>query len=215
MPARLPVKPIRSRGAGGSRRGSALIELALVLTVALPLLFGITGVGVRLGRTVEGTQITRDVAHLYALGTDFSLAGTQAIARTLAGDFNLTATGNAVLIFSRIIVVYQTDCNTAGLQSCPNQGLPVFVQRIVIGNAGLRSSAYGTPPANYIDTSGNIKSADYCVQTSLVAQGFASVLTLAQSQSAWMVEGYFNMPELDLLSGGGTQVGGYYVRLVF
>ena len=61
----------------------------MYLSVAGPLLLGLTNVGVRLGRGIQATQVTRDVAHMYALGADFTLSGTQAIARTLASGFDL------------------------------------------------------------------------------------------------------------------------------
>src|ERR1019366_284782 len=161
-----------------------MIELALSLTVAFPLLLGVGAIGLRLGRTLQATQLTRDVAHMYALGADFSLTGTQAIASTLSRDFNLTGTGRAVLLFSTIFRVQQTDCTAAGLQTCPNLNLPVFTQRIAIGN------------------------------TALAAAGFDSVLLLAAGQSSTLVEGYFDMPDINFL-GFPNSGGGYYVRFLF
>jgi hypothetical protein len=189
-----------------------MLELALMLTVAVPLLLGVAGVGLQLGRTLSATQATRDVAHMYALGADFSQTGAKNIAAALSRDFTLTGTGNAVLILSRIAKAYQTDCNANNLKTCPNLGQTVFTQRIVIGNAGLRVSDFGTPPASYVDTSGNIKAIDYLQQTTLIASGFNAVLALQQGESARLAEGYFSMPELNLL---GTAGGGYYVRMLF
>jgi hypothetical protein len=42
--------------------------------------------------------------------------------------------------------------------SCPNLGQYVFIQRVVVGNASLFSSPFGTPSAGIIGTSGNIAS---------------------------------------------------------
>lgn len=212
MPVHLRGNASRGRARRRTAGGSALIEIALFLSLALPLLLSLTNVGVRLGRGIEVTQVTRDVGHMYALGADFTLSGTQAIVRTLASGFDLSGTGNGVLILSRITKVSQTDCTAAGLSSCPNLNLPVFTQRIVIGNQGLRYSTYGTPPPQYIGTQGNIASADYCKQSTLVASGFDSVIALAQDQVTWLTEGYFSMPDLNPL-GGSTR--GVYVRLVF
>ena len=197
-----------------SLRGTSAIEMALVVSVSVPVLLGVAGIGLRLGRTLEGMQVTRDIAHMYALGTDFSLSGTQAIAQTLSRDFTLTSSGNGVVILSRVIKVYQTDCNAAGVPSCPNLNQTVFAQRIVIGNSTLRQSGFGTPPSGYIDSSGNISSANYCKQASLIANGFDAVLSLLQGQSAYLAEGYYSMPEINLAYFGST-AGGYYVRLVF
>jgi hypothetical protein len=190
-----------------------MLELAMLLTVAVPMLLGVAGVGLQLGRTLSATQVTRDVSHMYALGADFSLPGAQNIAATLSRDFNLTNSGNAVLILSRVVKVYQADCDASSLKTCPNLNQAVFAQRIVIGNSTLRSSYFGTPPATYVDTSGNIKAIDYLQQSTLVAAGFNNVLTLQQGQSARMVEGYFSMPELNLTSTSGG--GGYYARMLF
>ena len=185
-----------------------------MVSVSVPILLGVAGIGVRLGRTLEGVQVTRDIAHMYALGTDFSLSGTQTIAQTLSRDFNLTPSGNGVVILSRVIKVYQVDCNAAGVPSCPNSGKPVFAQRLVIGNSTLRASAFGTPPGSYIDSKGDINSASYCSQASLIANGFDAVLSLLQGQSAYVAEGYYSMPEINLTYFGST-AGGYYVRLLF
>jgi hypothetical protein len=191
-----------------------MIELALGLSVLFPILLGVGAIGIRLGRTLQATQATRDIAHMYALGADFSLPGTQALARTLSREYNLSDTGRAVLLFSRIMKVQQTDCDAAGLRACPNLNLPVFTQRIVMGNPALRASQFGTPPAGYIGSSGMIASVDYCRQSTLIAAGFDSVLALGAGQSTTMVEGYFSMPDINFL-GFPDSGGGYYVRFLF
>lgn len=207
MPAHPRVRSVR-------RRGVATLELALAASFTIPLLLGLGAIGIRLGRTLQATQLTRDVAHMYALGADFSLPGTQAIASTLSRDFDLSSTGQAVLLFSRIEKVQQTDCTAAGLHTCPNLNLPVFTQRIAMGNTALSTSQFGTPPAAYIGSGGNILSVNYCQQSSLIAAGFDSVLALAAGQTATMVEGYFAMPDINFL-GFPNSGGGYYVRFLF
>ena len=206
--------PDHPRVRSARRRGVATLELALAASFTIPLLLGVGAIGIRLGRTLQATQLTRDVAHMYALGADFSLPGTQAIASTLSRDFDLSSTGQAVLLFSRLEKVQQTDCTAAGLHTCPNLNLPVFTQRITMGNTALMTSQFGTPPAVYIGSGGNILSVNYCQQTSLIAAGFDSVLTLAAGQTATMVEGYFAMPDINFL-GLPNSGGGYYVRFLF
>jgi hypothetical protein len=206
--------PAHPRVKAARRRGVATLELALAASFTIPLLLGVAAIGIRLGRTLQATQLTRDVAHMYALGADFSLPGTQAIASTLSRDFDLSSTGQAVLLFSRLEKVQQTDCTAAGLHTCPNLNLPVFTQRIAMGNTALLTSPFGTPPAAYIGSGGNILSVNYCQQTLLIAAGFDSVLTLAAGQTATMVEGYFAMPDINFL-GFPNSGGGYYVRFLF
>jgi hypothetical protein len=202
------------RGKLNRKRGSLTIELALAMSLVFPLLLGVGAIGLRLNETLEATQLTHDVAHMYAWGADFTLPGTQAVATTLGQNFNLTSTGTAMLLFSTIYVVQQTDCTAAGLSNCPNLNLPVFAQRVTLGNTSLYSSHFGTPPAAYIGTSGNIASADYCQYSSLVASGFSSVLALSGGQQATVVEGYFSMPDLSLLGYNGLG-GGYYARFLY
>jgi len=211
----LPVESGLRRQPSRAVRGSTMLELALILSVALPLLLGVTGVGVRLGNTLAGTQLTRDVGHMYALGADFSQPGVVNIAQALSTSFSLTSTGNAVLILSQIVQVYQADCTAASLKTCPNLNQPVLINRIVLGNSNLRASSYGTPPANYLDTSGNITSSNYLQQSQLIAAGFGAVMTLADGQIAYLTEGYYSMPQLDLLDPITNENGGYYVRFVF
>jgi hypothetical protein len=191
-----------------------MVELALGLTVLFPILLGVGAIGIRLGRTLQATQATRDIAHMYALGADFSLPGTQALASTLSREYNFSSTGKAVLLFSRIMKVQQIDCDAAGLHTCPNLNLPVFTQRIMMGNSSLRSSHFGTPPPAYVGTSGTISGVNYCQESSLIANGFNSVLALSRGQSTTMVEGYFSMPDINFL-GFPDSGGGYYVRFLF
>lgn len=194
------------------------MEFALVAIAAIPMLFGTVAMGVTLGRGVQSIQVTRDVGHMYGLGVDFTAAGAQAVVNKLAEDFDLTpATGNAVLIFSQIMTVYQADCNAAGLgASCGNVGSQVFVQRVVLGNTSLRSSSFGTPPSNYIGAKGNIAPVNYFQQTSLRANGFGAVLTQNQGDVAYVVEGFFMQPDLAFLAPGFAQANqGTYVRVIF
>jgi hypothetical protein len=213
LPAHLHADRSQSMRVCHAVRGSAMIELALYMSFAVPMLCGLTSVGVRLGRSILAIQVTRDTGHMYALGADFTLSGTQAIAQTLAGGFSLTSNGTAVLIFSRVTKVQQVDCTAAGLPNCPNLNQAVFTQQVVVGNSTLRSSNFGTPSSTYVGSKGMITSSNYCKQSSLIANGFEVVLSLQPGQASWMVEGYFIMPELNIFSAPNR--GGVYERLLF
>jgi hypothetical protein len=195
------------------------MEFALVIICAVPLFFGTVAVGVSLGRAEEAVQVTRDVGHMYANGVDFTSVQAQQLVSSLGSGFDLSASGNAVLIFSQITTVFAADCTNAGVSPCTNSGQPVFVQRVTIGNTSLKASAFGTPPAQYMDSLGNIKSSDYMAQGALVANGFGSVIAQNDGDVAYLVEGFFNMPDLSFLSVGfqGTNgtPGGFYVRAIF
>jgi hypothetical protein len=195
--------------------GNVIMEFALVMIAAIPMLFGLTAVGISLGRSIQAVQVTRDVAHMYGLGVDFTTPASTNVVASLAEDFNLDpASGNAVLMLSRVITVSAADCGT--VNPCPNLTFPVFTHRIVIGNASLRSSSFGTPPPAFIAPNGSISAAFYLTDSGLKATGFETVLVHAPGEEAWLVEGFFDMPDLNFLSPGlGDTTHGTYVRAIF
>jgi hypothetical protein len=104
--------------------------------------------------------VSRDIAAMYSRGIDFSKPATQAIARELASGFDTGDAGNTVIILSQIATVTSADCKAGGLgDHCANEGSPVFLNRIVIGNALLRPSNFGSP--GNMNGQGNIPSATY------------------------------------------------------
>ena len=169
-------------------RGSTAIEFALVLICVVPLFFGSVAIGLTVGNGVEATQVTSDVGRMYGDGTDFTSAAAQQLVTSLAQGYSLTATGNAVMIMSQITTVFAADCTNASVSPCTNAGSPVFTQRVVIGNSSLKRSAFGTPPSTYVDSLGNISAANYMTQTTLVANGFSSVLAQSDGDVAYVVE---------------------------
>jgi len=184
----------------------------------IPLFFGTMAMGITIGRGVEAVQVTRDIGHMYGEGLDFTTADAQQLATQLAHGFDLSAAGNALLIFSQITTVFPADCTAAGVSPCANSGLAVFKQRVTMGNTGLKVSAFGTPPATYIDSLGNIAVQDYLSQGSLVTSGFANLLVQADGDVAYVVEGYFQMPDFSFLSpgqSGASGTGGIYARAIF
>src|SRR5438876_11791605 len=120
------------------KKGNAMIEFGIVTLFLIPILFGTITFGVNLGNMLQSSQITRDVAHMYARAVDFSLSQNKNIAVNLVqgmGGMTVNA-GNGVLILSSIRKVYMADCTNAGLSAgaCTNLGNRVFSNRIVIGN---------------------------------------------------------------------------------
>src|SRR5450755_529680 len=140
------------------QRGSTLLEFAIVVPCLTMLFFGTIGLGIMLGRYIQAVQVCRDIAHMYSDGIDFTQTTPQnIIVQQLAAGTGMTATGgNGVIILSQIQTVYQADCTAAAVSPCTNAGLPVFTQRIVVGNASLRTSNFGTPSSSILDASGNI-----------------------------------------------------------
>ena len=207
--------PVRSR-----ERGSAIIEFALVSIVLIPLLFGMLGVGINMGRMVQAVQVSRDVGHMYGVGIDFSQTANQNIAVAIAPGMGMTTTsGNGVMILSEISQVYQADCNAANLaNNCTNIGQPVIINRIVIGNSSLSTSRFGTPSSSIVNSTGTISASNYITNNTAIATGFASVLTaagltLADGDVMYLSEVYFSTPDLSFLGTQASQ--GVYERSIF
>jgi hypothetical protein len=120
---------------------------------------------------------------MYSRGVDFTASGAAGEAQILAGNFGLTSAGNSVVILSTIQIETPAACLSAtGKKTCPNLNLPVFVQKIAMGNTSAYSSPFGTPTA-----SGALPA------TPGVANGYGTTVSAAaQANSPWAVAPNFN-----------------------
>ena len=205
-----------------NEKGNALLEFAAVSIVVIPLFFGMVGAGIQLGRMNEAVQICRDAAHMYARGVDFSQTANKNILVALATGSGMTvAGGNGVVIMSQVTKIYLADCTAAGLTSgqCTNLNQLVFINRIVTGNSGLRSSNYGTPLASLVNSQGNIAASDYLTKPSAVLTGSMVTelsdagLVLNDGDVAYVTEYYQSTPDLSFLGTSGS--GGVYAKAIF
>lgn len=212
----------------GRRRGAALVEFALVATILLPLLFGTVNLGFNLSRSVQVSQVVRDIGHLYVRNLDFSLTASNDLAVRLASGLGMTANGgDGVLILSRVMYITDAQCTDGGvsLGACTNNNKPVVTQRFVIGNSGLRASAFATPASNIVlaaDDSGSgfkkgeILPVDYLTNTTAAAAGFTSVLAgMTGGEAAYVVEGYFKTNGWNFSQDYSANADGIYARVVF
>ena len=194
-------------------RGSALVEFVLAsVLLIIPLLFGTFIFGMRLVRANQVAEVCRDAGHMYAYGVDFSQSSSQNMLVTLAQGLNITTTGgNGVIILSTITYIASNDCIAGGYPSgnCPNVNNTVFTKRIVIGNPSLyinsqlQQSAFGTPAAAIVDSSGNISSSYYLSNSSAIAANFENVIPIGSGQFAYVAEAFFGAPDFNLLNPGG------------
>jgi len=199
------------------------VEFTLSLLFLVPLLIGTLVFGFRLVRAQQIGQITRDLAHMYSRGVDFTQAGAAGNAQTLSGPFSLTSAGNSVVIFSTIQIETSAACQVAiGSTTCPNLNQPVFTQQVAIGNAGANGSAFGTPASSGSlpatsgvsnDYSTNVSATAQANSSWAVARNFNSVLTLSAGQIAYMVEMFNNTPDLN--APGITGLPLVYSRAIF
>ena len=214
------MKRNRSRS---SEQGSTIVEFAVAAPLLVLLFFGSIGLGIMMGRFIQTIQVCRDVAHMYVDGVDFTQTANQNIViQQLAAGTGMTAAGgNGVVILSRISTVYQADCDAAGFSgTCANLNQAVITQRISFGNAGLRSSSFGTPTSTLMDSAGNISPSVYLQNTDATvhATGFTAAMTAAgtvqaQGDAAWVAEVFFTYPDIGFL--GQSTAGGAYAKFIF
>jgi hypothetical protein len=195
-----------------------MIEFCLSTVLWTSVLMGLTTVGLNLIRALEVEQICRDAGRLYMAGLDFTQSGNQNLLIMLATGQNVTTSGgNGVFVFSTVEYIDTPQCVAGGLAgnstSCPNLGQDVFIQRVVVGNASLFSSPFGSPSAGSIGAFGNISSSDYLTSASARTAGFSSLITMTGGQVGYLTETYFSSP--DFAWGNYMGGAGVYERKIF
>ncbi|MCL6546226.1 MAG: hypothetical protein K6T61_13430 [Bryobacteraceae bacterium] len=194
-------------------RGVELVEFALVMALLTPLLLGSVGAGLNLIRSIQVVQVCRDSGHMFSRGVDFSDPGNQVLIERLAHGLDIRiAGGTGVVILSTVLMVGPDQCAAGGVPtgSCTNLNQPVIVKRVVIGNAGARASAFGTPPPSIIDANGNVQ--NYLTNTGARATGFNAVLPLQPGDTAYVSEVYVPSADYSFL---GSANSGVYCRTFF
>ena len=172
-----------------------MVEFALVISFAMPLLLYSFELGFTLSRSIQIRTVNRDAGSMFVRNIDFSQPANQQMLLRIAQGLGITLTGgNGVIILSQVMYVGDNECMAGGLQpnagSCPNYNQYVFLKRFVVGNVALRSSFFGTPSAADIDTTGSIASAEYLADPSCVATGFGAFLTMTGGEVSYLSETY-------------------------
>ncbi len=170
--------------------GHSLIDFALVSMFLVPIMLATISVGFNTSRAIQVTTVTRDAANMYARWVDFSLSANRNLLVRLAAGLDMTDTGgNGVIILSKVTYIASSDCTGAGLTTaqCTNMNQYVIINRIVVGNASFKTSAFGTP--GNLSANGDV--VGYLTDTSARATNFGNVLNLASGQFAFMAEGFF------------------------
>src|SRR5438128_995124 len=95
-----------------SERGNTMIEFAAVMPFWIAVLFGTVALGTNLTRTIQVVQVSRDLASMYANGTDFTASGFHNLITGANGSVSLvqgmdlinpvTSGGNAVIYLSQV-----------------------------------------------------------------------------------------------------------------
>lgn len=218
---------------GWRQRGSEIIEFALLAAFMVPLFLYVFIDGMNLLRMIQCTAINRDIGSLYIHGVDYSTYQAQTVAATLAASYGLqvgssftgndatndTNSGNGYVVLSEVMYVGATSCSALPAHtSCTNQNQYVYVQRLDFGNKNVQfngatvQSAIGNPSGATINSSGYVQ--NNLTDPNAVATNFAPFMTttLADGQTAYVVETFFADPSLDL---SALPAGGVYGRTFF
>jgi hypothetical protein len=195
-------------------RGVAVVELSLSMLFLIPLLLGVFIFGFKLIRSLEMTQIVRDIGHMYLRGIDFRNPGPQSNAQTLASDFNLTSGGTSEILLSQIKIIQQTDCDAVNTLHigvpCANLNKPVFLQLVKIGNTSSGTSAFGAPP---LQTDSTVSAYDEVNTSGAVAVNFSSAMVLKAGEVAYVAEMINQTPDLNIPGLSGSPL--VYARCIF
>jgi hypothetical protein len=161
--------------------------LVLCTIFLVPLALGIylsTGTN---RRSIHANQVSHDLASMYAQGVDFSQQANRNIARRMLDARD----GKTLLIFTRIRSVSAADCSPLPGAPCANNGYPVIVQRIVIGDVDLHGSSLGSP-VNIDAATGNVL--NWTTDTSARVSD-SSVSPLKPGESAYAAETFIAGPD--------------------
>jgi hypothetical protein len=202
--------------AGNQQRGNTMLEFALVVSFAMPLLLYTFELGMTLSRSIQVRTVNRDAGSMFVRNIDFSLPVNQQILIRIAQGLGITLNaGSGVVILSKVMYIGDLECGAGGLAanstSCPNHNQYVFLKRNVIGNAGMRASSFGTPAPGLLASDGSISMHSYLTEPTCAATGFGAILTLSGGEMSFLAETFY-------LSSGLTLPGissGTYARNFF
>lgn len=222
-----------------TQSGQEIIEFGLVMIVFVPMFLGTFVVGMNLIRSIQANQVVRDVTDMYIHGADFSTYSMQQMAQRLAQGLNVQIgssfsgntqantgnSGNGLITVTQIMYIGPVNSPNC-LNNCANHDSFVYTQQVQFGNGTLSNAntvTLGTPSGATINSAGIV--ANYSTDTHAKLGGTAQSAMaglwqttsngqqpLTDGQVAYIVEGYFQSPDLSLSSVSG---GGVYARYFF
>jgi len=225
-----------------SQQGQEIIEFAMVALLFVPLLAGSFITGMNLIRSIQVNHVCRDLADMYIHGADFSTYSMQSLAKRLAAGLkleigssfsgnqasNTSNTGNGLVTVSQIMYVGPTtgtNCASVGAGNCTNHDKFVFLQRIQFGNGALATanpSSFGNPTStvtaygvvlNPLTVAGAaLPNANQTKMNALWQVSGNGRTPLVDGQTMYVVETYFNSPDLAI---GKSDGGGVYARYFY
>ena len=168
-----------------SRRGNAVVELAICMPVLVFTLFGVVSGGLVFDRYMTVVQTGRNAASMFSRGTNFAKDDNKDLLLFGQG-LDITRTGgNGVIYLSRVVMAPS---------GTPNDGQLVIAERHVIGNSGYVASSIGQPSPTIWPNpdkpapNGDVK--NYFDDPSAVAAVPAALMTLPLGESMYVAEVY-------------------------
>ena len=182
-------------------RGNTLVEFAMVMSFLVPILLSVFSIGMSLTMAVQTSVVARDAGAMFMRYVDFSLNSNKSLIVRIARGMGMTENGgNGTVILTQILRIGAAQCiptypNTA---ACPNFNRHVITKRVIIGNATLTTSTFGTPAPAIVTADGSITAANYLANATARADAFNNLMTLGDGETAFISEAYFLTPNLDL-----------------
>ncbi len=188
------------------RKGSFLLEMALVSWVLLFMLIGSFQMGLMLVRAIQAGEVCRNGNVLEIRSIDMSQSiNQQLLLRTgpslginTSGSWTASSTGAGVIYLSQVYYVGSLECSVGvsnfdgTTATCPNLGQYVIKMRITIGNTAQGSSFVGNPSSTP-QSNGFLTDNQVCTVTgNVAASAFSTLLTLTADQYSWVSEVYAN-----------------------
>lgn len=188
------------------RKGSFLIEMALVSWVLLYMLIGSFQMGLMLVRAIQAGGLCRNGNVLMIRGIDLSQTQNQQLLLRTApslginqsGSWLASSTGAGIVILSQVYYVGPLECSNGVANfdgtttTCPNLGQYVIAMRLNIGNTAQGSSVVGNP-SDTPGSNGFLTASQICLDSGdVAAASFSSILTLTSDQYTWVSEVYAN-----------------------
>src|ERR1039458_439111 len=196
------------------QKGSLFVEFVLVVSlVMVPLLLGTMVVGFNLIRSIQVNQINRDAGHMFARGVDFSSDSNGLVDRSILFQMAprlqvATSAGTGVLILSAIEYIGATTCS-----GCSNLNHAVFTQQIILGNAALFPSRFGTVSATSMIADGSGTVINPLTDTTVRADALLTLLSMTDNDVAYVSETFYSSTDLGI--PGYMNASGVYARAIF
>ena len=186
-------------GPQDARRGTAVMEFALVMPIMLIVSFLALGGGLMVTRYLSVIQLARNAGNMLSRDTDFAVVQNKQLLLMAANNLNMSVSGGQGVAYLSTVV--KAPSGTA------NAGQLVVAQRFVIGNESLASSRVGTPssaiwpdPANS-QSNGDV--ADYDDEASAVAALPNPLGSLPEGETVFVAEVFYVPNDMNFLSAWG------------